>query len=217
MLAGPDLEARAGEPTVLLGPNGAGKSTLPRTLCGLLPPRDGRIRIGGSDLAQTSPTTLARRLAVVPTAPEAQPGSGGLRARRLCSVSACTGRTSRQPSTHEAPTDPPVHPLSRRCGTAPGRHRSHAPAGPSSHRGAARPSTTGQPRPGRSLLGRTQRVRLRSRRRERLDRPGGTVAHRAQLARRGHPARTGHGVPEFAQPHGPLDAGTPRLACRLPE
>ncbi|MFJ1733655.1 ABC transporter ATP-binding protein [Streptomyces sp. NPDC088254] len=67
VLSGLDLQARAGELTVLLGPNGAGKSTLLRTLCGLLPPLDGRIRIGGCDLAQTSPTALARRLAVVLT------------------------------------------------------------------------------------------------------------------------------------------------------
>ncbi|MFJ3921805.1 ABC transporter ATP-binding protein [Streptomyces sp. NPDC090022] len=67
VLSGLDLQARAGELTVLLGPNGAGKSTLLRTLCGLLPPLGGRIRIGGADLAQTSPTALARRLAVVLT------------------------------------------------------------------------------------------------------------------------------------------------------
>ena len=67
VLSGLDLEARAGELTVLLGPNGAGKSTLLRTLCGLLPPLDGRIRIGGTDLAHQPPATLARRLAVVLT------------------------------------------------------------------------------------------------------------------------------------------------------
>ncbi|OII70356.1 ABC transporter ATP-binding protein [Streptomyces sp. CC77] len=67
VLSGLDLTARAGELTVLLGPNGAGKSTLLRTLCGLLPPLDGRIRVGGADLAQTSPAVLARRLAVVLT------------------------------------------------------------------------------------------------------------------------------------------------------
>ncbi|WP_262508568.1 ABC transporter ATP-binding protein [Streptomyces spongiicola] len=67
VLAGLDLEAWSGELTVLLGPNGAGKSTLMRTLCGLLPPLDGRIRIGGTDLAQASPSSLARQLAVVLT------------------------------------------------------------------------------------------------------------------------------------------------------
>ncbi|GGT33320.1 ABC transporter ATP-binding protein [Streptomyces purpureus] len=67
VLSGLDLEARAGELTVLLGPNGAGKSTLLRTLCGLLPSLEGRVRIGGADLARTSPTALARRLAVVLT------------------------------------------------------------------------------------------------------------------------------------------------------
>lgn len=67
VLSGLELDARAGELTVLLGPNGAGKSTLLRTLCGLLPPLDGRIRIGGADLARQPPAALARRLAVVLT------------------------------------------------------------------------------------------------------------------------------------------------------
>ncbi|MFE3555506.1 ABC transporter ATP-binding protein [Streptomyces sp. NPDC059193] len=67
VLSALDLQARAGELTVLLGPNGAGKSTLLRTLCGLLPPLDGRIRIGGADLAHQPPAALARRLAVVLT------------------------------------------------------------------------------------------------------------------------------------------------------
>jgi iron complex transport system ATP-binding protein len=62
-----DLEARAGELIVLLGPNGAGKSTLLRTLCGLLPPLAGRVRIGGSSIADEPPAALARRLAVVLT------------------------------------------------------------------------------------------------------------------------------------------------------
>lgn len=62
-----DLEARAGELTVLLGPNGAGKSTLLRTLCGLLPPLSGHVRVGGVSLAHEPPAVLARRLAVVLT------------------------------------------------------------------------------------------------------------------------------------------------------
>ncbi|MEU9251988.1 ABC transporter ATP-binding protein [Streptomyces sp. NPDC048270] len=67
VLSGLDLEARAGELTVLLGPNGAGKSTLLRTLCGLLPPLAGRIRLGGAGIAHEPPAALARRLAVVLT------------------------------------------------------------------------------------------------------------------------------------------------------
>lgn len=67
VLSGLDLEARAGELTVLLGPNGAGKSTLLRTLCGLLPPLSGRIRLGGAGIAHEPPAALARRLAVVLT------------------------------------------------------------------------------------------------------------------------------------------------------
>ncbi|MER6998849.1 ABC transporter ATP-binding protein [Streptomyces sp. NPDC000410] len=67
VLAGLDLEARAGELTVLLGPNGAGKSTLLRTLCGLLPPLAGSVRVAGRPIAGESPAALARRLAVVLT------------------------------------------------------------------------------------------------------------------------------------------------------
>ena len=56
-----------GEFTVLLGPNGAGKSTLMRTLCGLLPPLAGTVRLDGHDLAQLEPRDRARQLGVVLT------------------------------------------------------------------------------------------------------------------------------------------------------
>ncbi|GAA4672485.1 ABC transporter ATP-binding protein [Streptomyces chumphonensis] len=67
VLADLDLTARAGELTVLLGPNGTGKSTLLRTLCGLLPPLAGDVRVAGRDVAEETPAVLARRLAVVLT------------------------------------------------------------------------------------------------------------------------------------------------------
>ena len=56
-----------GEFTVLLGPNGAGKSTLMRTLCRLLPPLAGTVRLDGHDLAQLEPRDRARQLGVVLT------------------------------------------------------------------------------------------------------------------------------------------------------
>jgi len=46
-LAGVDLELAAGRVTALLGPNGAGKTTLIHLLLGLLPCRDGSIRLFG--------------------------------------------------------------------------------------------------------------------------------------------------------------------------
>ncbi|MBH1938398.1 ABC transporter ATP-binding protein [Streptomyces sp. AV19] len=61
------LTARPAELTVLLGPNGSGKSTLLRTLCGLLPPVAGTVRIAGENLSAHSPASLARQLAVVLT------------------------------------------------------------------------------------------------------------------------------------------------------
>lgn len=52
----------------LLGPNGTGKTTLLRCLLGLLTPRAGAVRIGGTDLARAGPRDLARLVAYVPQA-----------------------------------------------------------------------------------------------------------------------------------------------------
>jgi ABC-2 type transport system ATP-binding protein len=46
-----DLEIRRGEIFALLGPNGAGKTTLIGTICGLVQPTEGRIRVDGHDIA----------------------------------------------------------------------------------------------------------------------------------------------------------------------
>ena len=57
---------RRGERTAVLGPNGSGKTTLLGLFGGLLKPKNGRITLSGIDLADMSPTQIARRLAIVP-------------------------------------------------------------------------------------------------------------------------------------------------------
>ena len=46
-----DLEIRQGEIFALLGPNGAGKTTLISIICGIVRPSEGRIQVGGYDIA----------------------------------------------------------------------------------------------------------------------------------------------------------------------
>jgi iron complex transport system ATP-binding protein len=60
------LSIGAGERVALIGPNGAGKSTLIAVLSGLLRPRAGDARLGGTSLTQLDRLEVARRLAVVP-------------------------------------------------------------------------------------------------------------------------------------------------------
>ena len=51
-----NLEIRRGEIFALLGPNGAGKTTLIGTICGLVQPTEGTIRVDGHDSsASTAP------------------------------------------------------------------------------------------------------------------------------------------------------------------
>src|SRR5207237_9637905 len=54
-LDGVDLAARAGDVHALVGANGAGKSTLMNILAGVLPATRGTIRLGGEEVAFTSP------------------------------------------------------------------------------------------------------------------------------------------------------------------
>ena len=60
-----DLSAHPGEVLALLGPNGAGKSTLLKALAGLVR-YEGRVALGGTDLADLAPQQRARRIAYVP-------------------------------------------------------------------------------------------------------------------------------------------------------
>ena len=59
------LEIRPGEVFGLLGPNGAGKTTTVKLLCGLIPPDEGRVLVGGHDV-QTSPLEARRGIGFVP-------------------------------------------------------------------------------------------------------------------------------------------------------
>jgi ABC-2 type transport system ATP-binding protein len=62
------FDVRAGEIVGLIGPNGAGKTTTLRMLSGILKPSDGRIAIGGHDMAE-APLDAKRCLAFMPDEP----------------------------------------------------------------------------------------------------------------------------------------------------
>ena len=66
-LKGVSLSASRGRITCLLGPNGAGKTTLMMTIAGLLKPRQGSIRLEGSELVGLSPARIVGNgVALVP-------------------------------------------------------------------------------------------------------------------------------------------------------
>jgi urea transport system ATP-binding protein len=52
IVRGVSFEVPAGKVTALLGRNGVGKTTLLRTLMGVVPPRDGRVVLGGEDITR---------------------------------------------------------------------------------------------------------------------------------------------------------------------
>jgi iron complex transport system ATP-binding protein len=54
---------RSGELTVIVGPNGAGKTTLLKTLCGLIAPSIGEIRLQGQAISSLSLAQRARTMA----------------------------------------------------------------------------------------------------------------------------------------------------------
>jgi branched-chain amino acid transport system ATP-binding protein len=75
VLRGVSLSVGDGEIVALLGPNGAGKTTLVRSVCGLLPPTAGSVRLDGVELT-TLPLheIVTQGLAVVPEGRRLFPG-----------------------------------------------------------------------------------------------------------------------------------------------
>jgi len=66
-LRGVTLAVEEGSITCLLGPNGAGKTTLMMTVAGILRPRSGSIRFGGSEIAGAAPHRIVEQgIALVP-------------------------------------------------------------------------------------------------------------------------------------------------------
>jgi branched-chain amino acid transport system ATP-binding protein len=59
-LKGVSLEVEEGEVVTLIGANGAGKSTTLRSISGLTPSREGRIRFRGRDITRTPPQDIVR-------------------------------------------------------------------------------------------------------------------------------------------------------------
>ncbi len=67
------FSAPRGRIVALIGPNGSGKSTLLRCLRGLLPAREGSVRLFGRPLRDYSPSELSRRVAFLPQSHERVP------------------------------------------------------------------------------------------------------------------------------------------------
>ncbi|MFB6094096.1 MAG: heme ABC transporter ATP-binding protein [Halanaeroarchaeum sp.] len=60
------MRAEEGAFVGLIGPNGSGKTTLLRTIAGILDPREGAVRVGGTSMDALSSRAASRRVAVVP-------------------------------------------------------------------------------------------------------------------------------------------------------
>lgn len=70
VLRGLTCDVADGDFVGVLGPNACGKSTLVRVLSGVLAHRDGTVRVGGLDVAEASPRSLARVVATLPQSTE---------------------------------------------------------------------------------------------------------------------------------------------------
>ncbi|MFJ4523843.1 thiol reductant ABC exporter subunit CydD [Streptomyces sp. NPDC088810] len=74
-VTGVSFTVQPGETVALVGPSGAGKSTLLSVLLGFVGPTDGRVRIGGADLAGLDLAEWRSRIAWVPQRPHLYAGT----------------------------------------------------------------------------------------------------------------------------------------------
>lgn len=91
VLYGLDLTARAGQVTAILGRNGAGKSTTLKTIMGLLPVKDGEIRLEGDLLNGKAPYNVAA--AGIGYVPETRDIFPSLSVRENLELAASRGRS----------------------------------------------------------------------------------------------------------------------------
>lgn len=68
-VSGASLTVGPGETVALVGPSGSGKTTLLNTVLGFVPPAEGRVCVGGTDLATVSPQAWREKIAWVPQRP----------------------------------------------------------------------------------------------------------------------------------------------------
>ncbi|CAM5739311.1 Vitamin B12 import ATP-binding protein BtuD [Streptomyces afghaniensis] len=74
-VSGVSFTVEPGETVALVGPSGAGKSTLLNVLLGFVPPAEGRVRVGGADLADVDLEQWRSRIAWVPQRPHLYAGT----------------------------------------------------------------------------------------------------------------------------------------------
>ncbi|MFE5402392.1 thiol reductant ABC exporter subunit CydD [Streptomyces sp. NPDC056580] len=74
-LTGVSFTVAPGETVALVGPSGAGKSTLLNVLLGFVRPAEGRVRVGGTDLADIDLEQWRSRIAWVPQRPHLYAGT----------------------------------------------------------------------------------------------------------------------------------------------
>ncbi|WP_409058626.1 thiol reductant ABC exporter subunit CydD [Streptomyces sp. SYP-A7185] len=74
-VSGVSFAVEQGETVALVGPSGVGKSTLLDVILGFVEPAEGRVRVGGVDLAGVAPERWRERIAWVPQRPHLYAGS----------------------------------------------------------------------------------------------------------------------------------------------